>query len=225
MHHDKIYEKKYVWEFPIRAFHWINFVCIIGLIITGFLIGNPPAILSELEASEQFWFGKVRMIHFILAYVWVFNFIFRIYWGFVGSEYVQWKNWNPFSKAKREELKEVLKVDITLYQLEGKISLGHNPLAILSYWIFFLVTVLQLATGFAYYSQMSNFWLPKLFTWLVPLFGGEYNIRMIHHITTWFFIIFFMIHVYIVFYHDYIEGRGTMSSIVSGWKFIPKEKE
>lgn len=224
MNQEKIFERKYVWEFPIRAFHWINFVCILGLVITGFLIGSPPAILSELEASEQFWFGQIRMIHFILAYVWVFNFIFRIYWGFQGSEYTRWKNWNPFSKEKRKELIDVFKADVALAKLEGKMSIGHNPLAILSYWIFFIVLIFQMATGFAYYSQMSKSWLPQIFSWLVPLFGGDYNIRMVHHITTWFFIIFAMIHVYIASYHDYIEGRGTISSIISGWKFISKNK-
>jgi Ni/Fe-hydrogenase 1 B-type cytochrome subunit len=25
--------------------------------------------------------------------------------------------------------------------------------------------------------------------------------------------------VYLAFYHDYIEGRGTVSSIIGGWKF------
>jgi len=31
-----------------------------------------------------------------------------------------------------------------------------------------------------------------------------------------------LIHVYLVFYHDYVEGRGTTSSMIGGWKF---EKE
>jgi len=39
----------------------------------------------------------------------------------------------------------------------------------------------------------------------------------------WFFIIFSMIHVYLVFYHDYVEGRGTLSSMGGGWKFIEKD--
>jgi Ni/Fe-hydrogenase 1 B-type cytochrome subunit len=36
----------------------------------------------------------------------------------------------------------------------------------------------------------------------------------------WFFIVFVIVHVYLVFYHDYIEGRGTTSSIIGGWKFV-----
>jgi Ni/Fe-hydrogenase 1 B-type cytochrome subunit len=31
-----------------------------------------------------------------------------------------------------------------------------------------------------------------------------------------------MVHVYLVFYHDYVEGRGIISSMTSGWKFVEK---
>ena len=40
----------------------------------------------------------------------------------------------------------------------------------------------------------------------------------------WFFILFTMIHVYLVFYHDYVEGHGVMSSMVGGWKFLPLDE-
>jgi len=36
----------------------------------------------------------------------------------------------------------------------------------------------------------------------------------------WFFILFTIVHVYLVFYHDYVEGHGVMSSMVGGWKFV-----
>ncbi len=220
-----LFERKYVWQFPVRLFHWVNFTCIVGLIITGFLIGSPPAILSELEASQQFWFGYIRMTHFIFGYVLLLNLVIRIYWGFVGNEYALWKSMNPFSKSKREELINVLKADVFLTKLEENVSVGHNPLASLSYWIFFIILVFQIATGFAYYSQMSKSWIPQLFSWVSIILGGDYNVRFIHHLTTWFFIIFAIIHIYIASYHDYIEGRGTISSMISGWKFIEKDKK
>jgi hypothetical protein len=39
----------------------------------------------------------------------------------------------------------------------------------------------------------------------------------------WFFILFTVVHVYLVFYHDYVEGRGEVSSMFGGWKFIEEE--
>jgi Ni/Fe-hydrogenase 1 B-type cytochrome subunit len=31
------------------------------------------------------------------------------------------------------------------------------------------------------------------------------------------------VHIYLVFYHDYVEGRGEVSSMGGGWKFIEEE--
>jgi len=40
----------------------------------------------------------------------------------------------------------------------------------------------------------------------------------------WGFIFFIMIHVYLVLYHDWLEGRGETSSMFSGFKFVRKER-
>lgn len=69
------------------------------------------------------------------------------------------------------------------------------------------------------YSGMSHLWFPRTFAWITPLMGGDFGVRQWHHIFMWFFTLFTLIHVYLVFYHDYIEGRGTTSSMVGGWKF------
>jgi len=55
------------------------------------------------------------------------------------------------------------------------------------------------------------------------MFGGDIFLRQVHHATTWFFILFTVIHVYLVFYHDYVEGRGEISSMGGGWKFVEEE--
>jgi Ni/Fe-hydrogenase 1 B-type cytochrome subunit len=97
--------------------------------------------------------------------------------------------------------------------------MGHNSLAALIYFCTFLAFVAQSITGFALYSSMSKSWLPHMFSWIVPIMGGEFSVRNWHHMFMWFFVLFVIVHVYLSFYHDYIEGRGTISSIVGGWKF------
>ena len=54
---------------------------------------------------------------------------------------------------------------------------------------------------------------------VMPLMGGDACVRQWHHIGMWFYIVFVIIHVYLAAFHDYVEGRGTMSSIFGGWKF------
>ena len=77
------YKEIYVWQLPVRFYHWINALCIVVLSISGYLIGNPIAIENSAEASFSYWFGTIRFIHFVAAFVFFFNFLFRIYWGFV----------------------------------------------------------------------------------------------------------------------------------------------
>ncbi|OYY23557.1 MAG: Ni/Fe-hydrogenase, b-type cytochrome subunit, partial [Sphingobacteriia bacterium 35-40-8] len=59
----------YVWELPVRYYHWLNALAIIALIITGFLIASPLALQSNQEATNRFVMGWVRVIHFIAAYI------------------------------------------------------------------------------------------------------------------------------------------------------------
>ena len=59
---------------------------------------------------------------------------------------------------------------------------------------------------------------------VVPLFGSEATLRIYHNGAMWLFIVFTFIHIYLVFYHDYVEGHGVLSSIIGGWKFMEKGK-
>ncbi|WP_242118823.1 Ni/Fe-hydrogenase, b-type cytochrome subunit [Aestuariivivens sediminicola] len=218
------YKRVYVWELPVRIFHWINAIAITVLAVTGFIMADPPAILSNAEASDSYWFGTVRFIHFMTAYIFFFNLILRVYWSFVGNRFASWKSFFPFSKKSWRNFLHVLKVDILLgHEKHPEItdlSVGHNSVAGLSYFILFLLALVQVFTGFGLYSAMSDWWLPDLFEWVVPLFGGDFIVRTIHHISTWLFILFVLIHVYLVFYHDWLEGRGEVSSIFGGYKFV-----
>lgn len=214
-----MYRKVYVWEFPVRLFHWINVLCILVLVATGFLIGSPEKIFDAAEPSQQYWFGIVRFLHFSAAYIFLFNYAFRVYWGFAGNRFARWPEFIPFTRKKLRELWVVLTVDILQIRVRRKLAEGHNPLAGLTYFLTFLIFLFQIATGFALYSSMSDAFIPSLFKWMVPLMGGVSWVRQWHHLAMWFFILFAVVHVYLVFYHDWVEGTGNTSSMISGWKF------
>lgn len=109
--------------------------------VTGFLIGRPIAFQSSVEPSFGYWFGTVRFIHFSVAYLLIFNFLFRIYWGFVGNKYATWPNFIPLRPSQWKEILRVLRVDIMLGEVEKPIeSSGHNALAGLIYFLSFLVS-------------------------------------------------------------------------------------
>jgi Ni/Fe-hydrogenase 1 B-type cytochrome subunit len=220
--HPVAYRRVYVWELPVRLYHWVNAACVVTLAATGYLIGSPLAISYSNEAYQQYWFGTVRFVHFVAAFVFFFNFLVRIYWGFVGNRHARWRNFIPTNRAQWREIGDVLRVDILQTKARGPISIGHNALAGLIYFLSFLAFLFQALTGFALYSSMSRSFLPRLFAWIVPVMGGDFTVRQWHHASLWFFVVFTIIHVYLVAYHDYVEGRATTSSMVGGWKF---EKE
>lgn len=213
----------YVWQLPVRFYHWLNALAVMVLAVTGYLIGSPPALQSGSEASFGYWFGTVRFIHFVAAFVFFFNFLFRLYWGFVGNQYAKWQNFILHRKEQVKEVLDVLSVDILQARSTPLPSVGHNSLAGFTYFLSFLAFLFQCITGFGMYAAMSTSWLPQMFAWVVPLMGGDFAVRQWHHVMMWFFVIFSMVHVYLVFYHDYVEGRGVTSSMVGGWKFIERQ--
>ncbi|MFA6403361.1 MAG: Ni/Fe-hydrogenase, b-type cytochrome subunit [Salinivirgaceae bacterium] len=213
----------YVWEFPVRLYHWVNVLSLIALCGTGYLIGNPIVTPFAAEASFSYVFGIIRFIHFVAAFVFFFNFVVRLYWGFVGNKYSRWYHFIPLKKSQWQDIVNVLKVDV-LQLVHKKINdIGHNSLASFTYFLTFIAFVLQSLTGFGMYAAMSDSWFPKLFHWIVPVLGGDLPTRNLHHILMWVFILFAMVHVYLVFYHDYIERRGVTSSMIGGWKFIEED--
>jgi Ni/Fe-hydrogenase 1 B-type cytochrome subunit len=218
------YRRVYVWELPVRVFHWINAWGIALLFLTGLLIGNPLNLFQASEPYQQYWFGWVRFAHFATAYVVLFTFLFRVYWGFVGNRYARWSSFFPVTKEQWRDLWGTIRIDILQLKLKGRISIGHNYLASLTYIALFLILLFQVVSGFGLYASMSESFVPKLFTWIVPVMGGDANVRQWHHILSWAFAVFALIHVYLVFYHDYVEGRGDMSSMLGGWKFEKDEE-
>lgn len=218
------YRRIYVWEVPVRVFHWINAVSILLLAATGFLIGNPVTIFNANEAYQQYWYGWVRFIHFASAYIFFFNLLFRIYWAFVGNEFSNWRVYVPYRKEQFVSLWHTLRVDIIQLDLRGKIHAGHNYMASFTYFGLLFVGLFMIISGFGLYSSMSGSYIPWLFSWIIPLMDGDANVRWWHHMLMWAFGVFTVIHVYLCFFHDYVEGRGTISSIFDGWKFLREDE-
>ncbi len=222
------YKRVYVWQIPVRFFHWINVLCITVLAITGFVIANPPAINLAVEASHSFWFGYIRLIHFSTAFIFIANLFFRWYWSFAGNDFASIKNLVPYNKNRWKNLLYVLKVDVLLMKDKeesiNNLSIGHNTVAGLSYFILMIIFLIQVVTGLALYAPTSSWFFPHLFRWVTDLFGNESSVRYTHHLMTWMVIAFSVIHMYLVFYHDYVEGRGETSAMISGFKFVLKKR-
>ncbi len=214
------YHWVYLWEWPIRAMHWAAVVSIVALVVTGFYIGRPYFI-THGEASAHYLMGWMRFLHFLAAGVFVATAIIRIYWLFAGNEFERWRALFPVFKQDWVHLWQQVKFYLMIQPEKAPQYLGHNPLQQLSYTGLYLIAVIQVATGFAMYGQSrpGGFWY-TLLGWVVPLLGGIQVVHFVHHMLTWVFLIFVPVHVYLALRADLLERTGTVSSIVSGGRFV-----
>lgn len=106
-----------VWDFPLRLFHWLLVVLVLGSVVTGQIGGN----LME-------WHGR-----FGLAIAGLLGF--RLTWGVVGSTYARF--WT-FIRGPRT---------ILAYLRGEWMGLGHNPLGALSVAALLATLIFQVTTG------------------------------------------------------------------------------
>ncbi len=75
----------YVYEAPVRLWHWVNAFAIIVLALTGFFIASPlPS--TPGEASANFLMGYIRFAHFAAGYVLAAGLLLRLYWALAGND-------------------------------------------------------------------------------------------------------------------------------------------
>lgn len=210
----------YVFEAPVRIWHWIHAASIVVLAATGYLIANPlPSIGGE--ASEHFLMGNLRLIHFVAGYVFAIGFAVRIYWGIVGNKYARELLYLPvWRKAWWRDLwGEILYY--SFLRREAPPSLAHNALAQSAMWFFnTLLGLFLIVTGFALYSEGLGLgsWADTLFGWVIPLMGGSQSVRMWHLLGMWLILVFAVIHIYMAIRADIMGRQSSVSTIISGWR-------
>ncbi len=225
--HDPKYQKAvYVFEAPVRIWHWLHALSIGVLCITGYFIANPlPALQGE--ASDHFLMGTIREIHFIAAYVFAIGFAVRIYWAIVGNKYARElflpAVWRP---AWWKGLGHELKYYLFLTRKSHKV-MGHNPLAQMAMWLFNVVLVLFLIfTGFALYGEGLGLgsWADRWFGWVIPALGGSMETKMWHLLGMWVMLVFVVIHIYMAIRADIMDRESSVSTIMGGWRMFKDDR-
>jgi Ni/Fe-hydrogenase 1 B-type cytochrome subunit len=214
------YRWVYLWEWPIRAMHWMAAISIVVLVVTGFYIGAPYFVTSG-EASSHYLMGWMRFLHFVAAGLFVATAIIRVYWLFAGNQFERWRALFPVRRQDWVNLYKQIKFYLMIRPERSPQYLGHNPLQQFSYTAIYAVAMVQVVTGFAMYGQSRPggvFY--RLFGWVVTFLGGIQVVHFVHHIFTWIFLIFVPIHIYLALRADLLEHTGTISSIVSGGRFV-----
>ncbi len=219
--------KTYVYEAPLRLWHWVNALCIVVLVITGYLIGKPlPSITGE--ASYHYLFGYIRMAHFIAGQILAVFMIYRIFWAFVGNSRSRQIFLPPLWSGRWwKELWHEIRY-YTFFTKESKFYYGHNPLSQLAmFTLFVLPAINAIITGFALYAegQGTTSWWYGAFGWVIALYGNSFVVHTVHRLSMWVIVVFSLIHIYLSIREE-IMGRVSMvSTIISGWRFFRGDDE
>ena len=208
----------YVYEAPVRLWHWVNALSILVLAVTGYFIGSPLPTMPG-EASDHFVMGYIRFAHFSAGYVLTVGLIGRVYWAIVGNHHARELFWLPLFQATYwRELLGMLKWYAFISPRPGRF-VGHNPLARFAMVFSFMITVVfMIFTGFALYgegAQMGS-WQERLFGWVIPLFGQSQDVHTWHHLGMWSLVIFVILHVYAAIREDIMGRSSIISTMVSG---------
>ena len=209
--------QKYVWEVPVRVTHWVNFLAIIILSVTGLYIGEPRTLALE---PSQYVMGWTRFIHFVAGYAFAVSVLARIYWMFVGNRYASWREFFPIlTEQGHRNMMDTFKWYLFLTRKTPR-TVGHNALAGAAYAGIFLLYLVMIFTGFALYAQQApQSLLYKLTAWMFMLFSSQ-GVRLTHHLVMWILIAFAIHHVYSAWLMDVKERGGVMSGIFSGYKTV-----
>ena len=128
-----------VWDVPTRVFHWLNFLTIISLIFVGLVMLFKKELgITGIEAKVG-----LKEVHVIIGYVFLFNFTWRILWGFIGNQYARWNQVLP-PKGFKDTLKNYI---ASVKQGQPQQYAGHNPMGRLAILFIFLLMATLAMTG------------------------------------------------------------------------------
>ena len=208
----------------MRLNHWFMALSIFVLIVTGFYIADPFTV-SKGETVGKFLMGNVRFTHILFGIFLVFLFVWRVYLAFFSRFHADWKDFFAWADIKMtiDQIKFYLLIDKkgpdykTLYgPMQSIAYMG------LMFMVFVIVITGLILMGAGYHAGLTAI-AYKILRPVERLMGGLAVVRYIHHVFTWFFILFIVVHIYMAFWYDAVLREGTLSSMITGNMF-EKEK-
>ena len=229
-----------VWDASIRWFHWINVLCVFGLIAVGVAILNDDA----LGLSTQ---GKIllKTVHVLIGYVFAANLLWRLIWAFVGGPYARWRAILPGGRGYMGELRAYI-TDVKAGR--PRQYLGHNPLGRIAVTVLLLLLLSQAVTGLVLAG--TDLFYPPVGSWIAgwvaapgvepatlqPYAKSTYdaaayadmrNFRKpfieVHEIGFYLLLGLILIHVLAVVITELREGGTLISAMFTGKKILDQE--
>jgi Ni/Fe-hydrogenase 1 B-type cytochrome subunit len=226
-----------VWDASVRWFHWINLLCLLGLVAVGVAILNGKALGVTSD-------GKIllKTVHVWIGYVFALNLLWRLVWAFIGGPHARWRAILP---GGRGYMKEVRGYIAAFSSGQPRQYLGHNPLGRIAVTCLLLLLFSQAVSGLVLAG--TDLFYPPLGSWiagwvaapgldpatLVPYANEMYDetayeamrafrkpFITIHYYGFYVLLVFAVIHVLAVVVTEIREDGTLVSAMFSGKKVL-----
>jgi cytochrome b len=228
-----------VWDAPTRIFHWVNFVCVLGILAAGVLILYSREIGVD-RPSEIL----LKHVHVWLGYVLIFNLAWRFVWAFMGNRYARWTAIVPGGSGF---LKSARAYGAAFVTGTPQQYLGHNPLGRVAIAAMFVLLVIMSLTGLVLAG--TDLYHPPFGRWIAewiaapgvdpatlnplsregidPAAYAEMRafrspFITVHLYAFWCLAALIVLHVAAVIITEIHEGGDLISAMISGRKMLSK---
>ena len=211
----------YVYQLPLRIWHWAMVICVSVLIVTGYIIGKPWLSVTG-EPVHTFYMGYTRLAHFSAAFVLILLTLFRILFAFVGNRYSRELFILPVWRAAWWK---GLWGDIRWYAFldkEPTVYIGHNPLAQAGMASGVLFMIIVALSGLGLYAQGTTnpVFTPFRFMldFMYALGGNGQTLRSLHRLGMLLLVSFIIVHIYMVIREEIMGKTTLVSTMFSGYR-------
>lgn len=227
----------FVWDASIRWFHWLNLLCMLGLIAVGVIILNDKALGVTNE-------GKIllKTVHVWIGYVFTLNLSWRLLWAFIGGPQARLRAFLPGGRGYMNDVRAYI-ADFVAGR--PRQYLGHNPLGRLAVSLLLLLLMTQAVTGLVLAG--TDLFYPPIGAWiaeriaapgvdpaaLVPYAKEMYDqvayeamrafrepFITLHYYNFFVLITFGVIHILAVVVTELREGGTLVSAMITGKKVL-----
>ena len=227
----------FVWDASVRWFHWINLLCMLGLIAVGVAILND----KSLGVTND---GKIllKTVHVWIGYVFALNLLWRLVWAFIGGAHARWRAFLPGGRGYMSDVRGYIADFIAGRPRQ---YLGHNPLGRIAVTFLLLLLLTQAVTGLVLAG--TDLFYPPIGAWIAdriaapgvdPAVLAPYAKEMydqtayeamrafrnpfitIHYYNFFVLLFFAVIHILAVVVTELREGGNLISAMFSGRKVL-----
>lgn len=182
-----------VWDLPTRLFHWT----LVALMIFQWLTAEFGSAMDW-----HVWGGYA-----ILALV-----LFRLIWGFVGSDTVRFRDFVRGPGAALGYVKALLRGETPLY-------LGHNPMGGWSIVAMLVLLLVQAGTGLFANDDITI--EGPLYAWVSK--GTSDWLTAIHKFNFNLLLLVIAVHISAVLFYLFVKRENLIHPMLSGRKHLPPD--